>query len=83
MIAKRFDTWFLTAEAERLTSLERQADCGELDEIAWVEFDAALDLPLPSITRSMIGEAVKRMQDPARPKPFMRWAAGAMRRTHL
>jgi len=39
MIAKRFDTWFLVAEADRLMSLDRLPDCGELDEIAWFDFD--------------------------------------------
>lgn len=83
MVGKRFDTWFLMAEAERLTSLERQADCGELEEIAWVEFDEALALPLPSVTRMMIKEAVARLEDGARPKPFLRFRKGAMRPQHL
>ena len=46
MLAKRFDTWFLMADAERLVSLERKPDCGELEEIAWVDFDEAIALPL-------------------------------------
>lgn len=72
-VGKRFDTWFLMAAAERLTSLERQPDCGELEEIAWVEFAEALDLPLPTVTRLMIKEAELRMADPSRPKPFLRY----------
>jgi 8-oxo-dGTP pyrophosphatase MutT (NUDIX family) len=71
-IGKRFDTWFLLADAERLVSLERQADCGELEEIAWVDFDEAQALPLPHITRVMLKEAVLRRDDPSRPRPFMR-----------
>jgi 8-oxo-dGTP pyrophosphatase MutT (NUDIX family) len=82
-IGKRFDTWFLMADAERLMSLERQPDCGELEEIAWVEFDEALALPLPAITRMMIQEAVARMGDPTRPKPFLRHRRGAMGQEHL
>jgi 8-oxo-dGTP pyrophosphatase MutT (NUDIX family) len=83
-VGKRFDTWFLLADAERLMSLERQADCGELEEIAWVDFDEAQALPLPTVTRMMIKEAVLRMEDPARPKPFIRFKAGAgMRPEHL
>ena len=82
-VGKRFDTWFLLADAERLVSLERQADCGELEEIAWVDFDEAQDLPLPTVTRMMIKEAVARMDDPARPKPFLRFRSGAMRPAHL
>ncbi|HET6971428.1 MAG TPA: NUDIX domain-containing protein, partial [Phenylobacterium sp.] len=71
MVGKRFDTWFLIAEAERLMSLERQPDCGELDEIAWVDFDEAMALQLPMVTRAMLKEAVARMSDPHRPKPFL------------
>lgn len=82
-VGKRFDTWFLTADAERLTSLERQADCGELDEIDWVDFDDAMSLPLPAVTRMMIKEATARMADPSRPKLFLRFKDQAMRPTHL
>jgi 8-oxo-dGTP pyrophosphatase MutT (NUDIX family) len=82
-VGKRFDTWFLLADAERLISLERQADCGELEEIAWVDFDEAQTLPLPTVTRMMLKEAVLRMDDPSRPKPFMRFKAGAMRPERL
>jgi 8-oxo-dGTP pyrophosphatase MutT (NUDIX family) len=82
-VGKRFDTWFLVADAERLMSLERQGDCGELDEIAWVNFEEALQLPLPTVTRTMIKEAVLRMEDPSRPKPFFRFRAGAMKPAFL
>lgn len=83
MLAKRFDTWFLMAEAERLVSLERQPDCGELEEIAWVDFDEAIALPLPAVTRTVIGEAVQRLEDPARPQPFMRFGSGKTKLSHL
>lgn len=84
-VGKRFDTWFLTADAERLTSLERQADCGELEEIDWVDFDDAMSLPLPSVTRMMIKETVERLKDPSRPKPFLRYKdrESGMRPTYL
>jgi 8-oxo-dGTP pyrophosphatase MutT (NUDIX family) len=82
-VGKRFDTWFLTADAERLTSLDRQGDCGELDEIAWVDFDEAQALPLPAVTRSMLKESVLRMEDPSRPKPFFRFRAGGMKPAFL
>jgi len=71
-IGKRFDTWFLIAEAERLISLERQADCGELDEIAWVSFAETLDLKLANITRFVLDEAAARLADPDRPRPFLK-----------
>jgi 8-oxo-dGTP pyrophosphatase MutT (NUDIX family) len=83
MLAKRFDTWFLMADAERLISLERKPDCGELEEIAWVDFDEAIALPLPSVTRTVIGEAIHRLNDPERPQPFMRFGASATRVSQL
>lgn len=83
VIGKRFDTWFLMAEADRLLSLQRQPDCGELEEVAWMAFDEALDLNLPSITRTVVKEAVLRLEDPERPRPFVRFRKGAMRPEHL
>ncbi|CAN7158361.1 NUDIX domain-containing protein [Phenylobacterium sp. LjRoot225] len=82
-VGKRFDTWFLIAEADRLISLERQADCGELDEIAWVGFDEALDLKLPNVTRFVLSEAVARLADPDRPRPFLKFGASDPRRAIL
>ena len=82
-VGKRFDTWFLIAEADRLISLARQADCGELDEIAWVGFDEALDLKLPNVTRFVLSEAVARLADPHRPRPFLKYGASDPRRAFL
>lgn len=82
-LAKRFDTWFLMAEAEHLTSLHRQPDCGELEEIAWLEFDETQDLPLPFVTRLMIREAVARLEDPSRARPFLRFRKGPPKTQHL
>ncbi len=83
MLAKRFDTWFLMADAERLISLDRQPDCGELEEIAWVDFDDALRLELPMVTRTMIKEAVQRLDDPERPSPYMRFGVKGHKLAHL
>ena len=80
---KRFDARFFRADAERLISLERRADCGELDEIAWVELDEAMALDLPNITRFVLQELEHRLKDPDRPAPFMRFQRGARRLTHL
>lgn len=71
VVAKRFDTWFLMAEADRLISLERGPDCGEFDEIAWVDFDEAIELKLPNVTRFVLGEARARLDDPHRARPFL------------
>ena len=63
------------AEADRLISLERQPDCGELDEIAWVDFDEAIELKLPNVTRFVLGEARARLDDPSRPRLFLKKGA--------
>jgi len=79
MSKKRFDARFFLAEAERLVSLERQPDCGELDEIAWVELDDALKLDLPSVTRFVLRETPERLADPHRPVPYLRFQRGDRR----
>lgn len=80
---KRFDARFFMADAEALVSLERQPDCGELDEIAWVDLDEALDLDLPNITRFVVQEIAQRLEDDSRPAPFMRFLQGARRLEYL
>jgi 8-oxo-dGTP pyrophosphatase MutT (NUDIX family) len=73
---KRFDARFFMADARRLISLERQADCGELDEIAWFELEEALKLDLPSVTRFVLREIPERLKDPDRPAPYLRFHRG-------
>jgi 8-oxo-dGTP pyrophosphatase MutT (NUDIX family) len=80
---RRFDARFFMAEAEGLLSPERQDDCGELDEIAWVNFEEALKLDLPSITRFVLREIPLRLADPSRPAPSLRFARGRQRLVHL
>ncbi len=80
---KRFDARFFMAEAESLLSLERRPDCGELDEIAWVDLDETLALDLPNITRFVVAEIAERLDQPERPIPFMRFLNGARRLEHL
>lgn len=73
---KRFDARFFLADASRLVSLERGADCGELDEIAWLELDEALALPLPSVTRFVLRELPLRLADRARAAPSLSFLRG-------
>jgi len=80
---KRFDARFFMAGAEALLSLERRPDCGELDEIAWVDMDQALALDLPNITRFVLQELAQRLEDPSRPAPFMRFMRGARQLSYL
>lgn len=76
-ISKRFDAWFLTADADRLLSFERQPDCGELEEIAWFDFEAARALKLPNVTAAVLAETEARLSDPGRPRPYWRHGASA------
>ncbi|TCS16798.1 NUDIX hydrolase [Caulobacter sp. BK020] len=80
---RRFDARFFMAPASALLSLERQPDCGELDEIGWFDFDQARDLDLPNITRFVVHEVARRLADPGRPAPFMRFLHGARRLSYL
>lgn len=80
---RRFDARFFMAPAEALLSLERQPDCGELDEIAWVDFDEARALDLPNITRFVVAEIGERLKDAGRPAPFMRFLNGARNLTYV
>jgi 8-oxo-dGTP pyrophosphatase MutT (NUDIX family) len=76
MVPKRYDARFFMADAERLVSLERQPDCGELDEIAWFELDKALALDLPTVTEIMLKEIPHRLADATRKIPDLRWQRG-------
>jgi 8-oxo-dGTP pyrophosphatase MutT (NUDIX family) len=80
---RRFDARFFMADAEHLVSLDRQPDCGELDEIAWVDLDEALALDLPNITRFVVAEIAERLKGEDRPAPFMRFLQGARRLDYL
>ncbi|HEY3796928.1 MAG TPA: NUDIX hydrolase [Caulobacteraceae bacterium] len=76
MVPKRYDARFFMADAERLISLERQADCGELTEIAWVELSEALGLDLPAVTAMVLKEIPHRFADPERKPPYWRAKRG-------
>ena len=83
MLPKRYDARFFMADAARLISLERQPDCGELDEIAWLGLGAALELDLPTVTRFVLREVPKRMVDPTLPAPSLRFARGKQQLVYL
>lgn len=76
IVPKRFDARFFIADAERLVSLERQPDCGELDEIAWFDLEDALQLDLPTVTRIVLKEIEHRLDDPNRPVPYLKTPKG-------
>jgi 8-oxo-dGTP pyrophosphatase MutT (NUDIX family) len=76
MVPKRYDARFFMADAEHLVSLDRQADCGELDEIAWFDLEEALALDLPTVTSFVLREIPLKLADPHRPFPYLRMRRG-------
>ena len=76
---RRFDARFFTVDAEHLVSLDPGAGSGELDEIAWFDWDAAAALDLPSITRAILAEVAARENEPDRPIPYHRFDNGRHR----
>ena len=83
MSPKRFDARFFMAEADRLMSLTPQPDCGELDEIAWVELEEALALDLPTVTRFVLREIPLRLADRTRRPPSLQFKRGRQQLEHL
>ncbi|HEY1879616.1 MAG TPA: NUDIX hydrolase [Caulobacteraceae bacterium] len=83
MSPKRFDARFFLADASALLSFEREADCGELDQIAWLELEEALALDLPSVTRFVLRELPARLADPSRPTPSLRFTRGRQELSRL
>ena len=76
MVPKRYDARFFMADAENLISLDRQTDCGELDEIAWFDLEEALSLDLPTVTSFVLREIPLKLADPHRPFPYLRMRRG-------
>ena len=73
---RRFDARFFMADVSALLAPEPTAGSGELDEIAWLPLPEALALPLPAITRLILGEAAERRASPDRIPPFVRMVKG-------
>ena len=74
------------AEPRHAIELTRPAAsglAGELDEIAWVEFQEAMALDLPNITRFVLHEVGQRLAETGRPAPFMRFLNGKRHLTLL
>ncbi len=76
---RRFDARFFTVDARHLASLDPGSGSGELDEIAWFDWEAAAALDLPSITRSILHEVALRDSEAGRPIPYHRFDRGQHR----
>jgi hypothetical protein len=48
-----------------------------------VDFEEVGDLPLPTVTRMMIKEVAARLDDPSRPKPYLRYKNRSMGGAYL
>ena len=58
------------AHARGLLSLEPLPDCGELEEIGWLDMNEVGALNLAGITRYVLQDVALRLDDPARPAHF-------------
>lgn len=76
---RRFDARFFTVDAEHLVSLDPGPGSGELDEIAWFDWEQAARLDLPAITRAILAEVALREADAARPILYHRFDRGQHR----
>jgi 8-oxo-dGTP pyrophosphatase MutT (NUDIX family) len=66
---RRFDAWFFHAEAENAIAARVQHDTDELRDVRWVTREEAEKLPIPHITRFVLGELERRQRDSgARPR---------------
>lgn len=66
---RRFDAWFFHAEAENAVAAKVQHDTDELRDIRWVTREDAEKLPIPHITRFVLGELERRLENSdARPR---------------
>lgn len=58
---RRFDAWFFHAEADQIHGDSRLVSNGELEDLRWVELDAARHLDIPIITRFVLSELESRL----------------------
>lgn len=71
----RYDALFFMAAAEHARSV--QGPCTpELEETAWVTLDEAESLDIPSITRFVLAEVRRRLDEPDAPVPYIRMERG-------
>lgn len=75
---RRFDARFFVADAAALVGLDGEGS-GELGELAWFDWTAALALDLPAITHAVLEEVAARFAEPGRPIPCHRFVRGGHR----
>ena len=62
---RRFDAWFFASPASHIAHRlpEGTGPSGELQELCWITLDDALELELPVITVTVLGELKARLRD--------------------
>lgn len=71
----RYDALFFLADAKHAALAH--GDCTpELEHTDWVSLDAAEALDIPAITRFVLGEVRRRLDEPEAPVPFVRMHRG-------
>ncbi len=71
----RYDALFFLADAKHAALAH--GDCTpELEHTNWVTLDAAEALDIPAITRFVLGEVRRRLDEPEAPVPFVRMHRG-------
>jgi 8-oxo-dGTP pyrophosphatase MutT (NUDIX family) len=66
---RRFDAWFFHADADKAVATRVRHNADELHDVRWVTRDEAEKLPIPHITRFVLGELERRLRDSnARPR---------------
>jgi 8-oxo-dGTP pyrophosphatase MutT (NUDIX family) len=80
---RRFDTRFLVMPAEAIADTLAPAvgPSGELEEVRWVSIEEARAQNLPTITKTVLDELMRRLDDdpalpPTVPVPFYYWRHG-------
>lgn len=87
---RRYDTRFFMVPRESVADIDETivGDDAELEEIAWVPIAKAREMPLPTITITVLNELTARLADdpklrPETPVPFYRWQGKAFTRQLL
>lgn len=75
---RRFDAWFFQADAEEAVVAEFYQPNDELLDLRWVTREEAEALALPQITRFVLSELERRLQDPTAPPRHVRELARRM-----
>jgi 8-oxo-dGTP pyrophosphatase MutT (NUDIX family) len=76
---RRFDAWFFHADADACVTGRVPRETDELLDIRWVTHKEAETLPLPHVTRFVLGELERRLNNPAARPRHIREMARRMR----